>query len=155
MAGQPAISVVVTVLDISHWFSLVEYFCQRVPALGRSTKNMKTILTTTFALIGVLVISSCSTPGELPPLSSVRPGVASEGTLANPALAQDASLAIRKTTGGNKRVIKFVIQQPVGQPGSKVWREMWIYDPEGKKQQFIMTFREDGQGSADFKIQKM
>ena len=116
---------------------------------------MKTILTTTFALIGVLVISSCSTPGELPPLSSVRPGVASEGTLANPALAQDASLAIRKTTGGSKRVIKFVIQQPVGQPGSKVWREMWIYDPEGNKQQFIMTFREDGQGSADFKIQKM
>ena len=88
-------------------------------------------------------------------MSSVRPGVAKEGTLANPALAQDASLAIRKVAGGNKRVIKFVIQQPVGQPGKKAWREMWVYDPEGVKKQFIMTFREDGQGAADFQIQKM
>ena len=88
-------------------------------------------------------------------MSSVRPGVVSEGTLANPVLAQDASLAIRKLMGGNKRVIKFVIQRPVGQPGRKAWREMWVYDPEGVKAQFIMTFREDGQGSADFGIQKM
>jgi hypothetical protein len=116
---------------------------------------MKTILITASSLIGALLISSCSIPGELPPLSSVRPGVAREGTLANPALAQDASLAIRKITGGNKRVNKFVIQQPVGQPGRKAWREMWIYDLEGANRPFIMTFREDGQGSADFQIQKM
>ncbi len=120
-----------------------------------STENMKTILTTILSLIGVILISSCSTPGELPPFSSVRPGVAKEGTLTNPVLAQDASLAIRKVAGGNKRVIKFVVQQPVGQPGRKAWREIWVYDPKGATKQFIMTFREDGQGSADFQIQKM
>jgi hypothetical protein len=116
---------------------------------------MKTILSTPISLIAVLFVSSCSIPGELPPLSSVRPGVVSEGTLANPALAQDASLAIRKIMGVNKRVIKFVIQQPVGHPGRKAWREMWVYDPEGAKKHLIITFREDGQGSADFQIQKM
>jgi hypothetical protein len=116
---------------------------------------MKTIITVTIGLVSLLLIPGCSTPGELPPLSSVRPTVAGEGTLANPALAQDASLAIRKLMGGNKRVIKFVIQQPVGQPGRKAWREMWVYDPDGAKKQLVMTFREDGQGSADFQIQKM
>jgi hypothetical protein len=116
---------------------------------------MKTILTKATALTGLLFMSSCSTPGELPPLSSVRSTTASEGTLANSSLAQDASLAVRKLMGTNKRVIKFVIQQPVGQPGRKAWREMWVYDPEGVKKQLIMTFREDGQGSADFQIQKM
>ena len=57
--------------------------------------------------------------------------------------------------GGNKRVTKFVIQQPVGMPGRKAWREMWIYDIEGANQPFILTFREDGQGSANFEIKKM
>jgi len=113
---------------------------------------MKTILLTTLTITLALLFVGCSTTtGELPPLSSVRPSNVGEGTLANPVLAQDASLAIRKVAGGNKRVI----QQPVGMPGKKAWREMWVYDPEGTPKQFIMTFREDGQGSADFEIQKM
>jgi len=117
---------------------------------------MKILLSTAISLVFGFLIIGCGTPnGELPPLSSVHPGRASEGTLANPALAQDASLAIRKVAGGNKRVIKFIIQQPVGTPGKKAWRELWVYDPEGAKKQYIITFREDGQGSADFQIQKM
>jgi len=118
-------------------------------------KEMKTILLTTLSITLALLFTGCSpTTGELPPLSSVRPSNVGEGTLANPVLAQDASLAIRKVAGGNKKVVKFVIQQPVGMPGKKAWREMWVHDPEGTPKQFIMTFREDGQGSADFEIQK-
>ncbi len=30
-----------------------------------------------------------------------------------------------------------------------------MYDPEGRDQHFMMIFREDGQGSADFQIEKM
>jgi hypothetical protein len=117
---------------------------------------MKTTILPTITISLALIFTSCSpNTGELPPLSSVRPGNVGEGTLANPVLAQDASLAIRKIAGGNKKVIKFVIQQPVGMPGKKAWREMWVYDPEGTPKQFILTFREDGQGSADFEIQKM
>jgi hypothetical protein len=102
------------------------------------------------------VFISCSSPsGELPPVSSVH-GVATEGTLANHALAQDASLSIRKLAGGNKPVTKFVIQQPVGMPGKKAWREVWVFDIKGKNpQRFLMTFREDGQGSTNFEIKKM
>lgn len=114
-------------------------------------------LFTLVALISVsLSVTFCSsTLGDLPPLSQVNT-VAKEGTLANHVLAQDASLAIRKIMGGrNKRVIKFVLQQPVGKPGNKAWREMWVYDPEGVKKMFIMTFKENGQGSADFAIKPM
>ena len=39
MAGQPDISGVVEVIGIRHFISLVEYFFQRVPALGRSPRN--------------------------------------------------------------------------------------------------------------------
>lgn len=116
-------------------------------------QNMKsTLLSLILAIVGV----GCTTSEQgLAPLSSVPPGVAKEGSLANPALAQDASLAIRKIMGANKRVIKFVIQQPVGSTGRKAWREMWVFDPERKAIQFILTFRENGQGSADFQIQRM
>jgi hypothetical protein len=115
---------------------------------------MKIILSTTIALVSILLISSCSTPGELPPVSSIRQRTVAEGTLANPALVKDATLAVRKITGGNKPVTKFVMQDPVGHPGRKAWREMWIYDIDGAHKPFIMTFREDGQGSANFEIQK-
>jgi hypothetical protein len=115
---------------------------------------MKTILSATIPFVCLMLISSCSTTGELAPVSSIRPRTVAEGTLANAALANDASLAIRKIAGGNKPVTKFVMQDPVGQPGRKAWREMWIYDIDGAHKPFIMTFREDGQGSANFEIQK-
>ena len=103
-----------------------------------------------------MMLASCSTSSsELAPLSSVSPTVASEGTLANHVLAQDASLAIREIEGSNKPVVKFVLQEPVGMPGNKAWREMWIFDPEGVKKHYIVTFREDGQGSANFELQRM
>lgn len=73
--------------------------------------------------------------------------------MANQTLTRDASLAIRKITGGNKAITKFVMQDPVGRQGRKAWREMWIYDVDGAHKPFIMTFREDGQGSAHFEIQ--
>jgi len=117
---------------------------------------MKQLLFSTLALLFALSVIGCGTQSDqLAPLSSVRPGRASEGSLANPALARDATLAIRKVAGGSKRVIKFVIQQPVGQPGKKAWREVWVYDPDGSKKPFVLTFREDGQGSANFEIQRM
>jgi hypothetical protein len=117
---------------------------------------MKNLFQSLFALALVFEFSSCSAPGgNLPPISSIPPGVASEGTLANHVLAQDASLAIRKLAGGNKRVTKFVVQKPVGKPGRKAWRELWIFDLEGKPQRFMMTFRENGEGSADYEIKKL
>lgn len=108
-----------------------------------------------FLLIIALALSSCSSPNRLPPLSSVRPGVAKEGTLANEQLVRDATAALHKIVGGTEPVEKFVVQQPVGPPGEKAWREVWVYDPKGRQQKFIMTFQEDGKGSADFTIKSM
>ena len=97
--------------------------------------------------------SSCSSSNTLAPLSTVEI-VAKEGTLANSVLAKDTSLAIRKLNGDRSaKVIKFVLQQPKGAIGRQAWREMWIYDPEGTRRSYVITFREDGQGSADFEIQ--
>jgi hypothetical protein len=105
-----------------------------------------------------LLSASCSSPNNgdpLPPVSSIKPNVSREGSLANPALTKDATQAIRKAVGGNAAIMKFVIQQPRGPVGKKAWREIWMYDPGGKDQHFLMTFREDGQGSAGFEIEKM
>lgn len=114
---------------------------------------MKTIQTILIA--SLIALSGCATnPNQLAPLSSVNT-TATEGTLANHVLAQDASLAIRKIMNGNKKVTKFILQQPVGLAGNKAWREMWVYDADGASQMFIMTFKEDGQGSADFEIERM
>jgi len=102
-----------------------------------------------------VILVSCGTQ-TLSPLSQAPPIVSKEGTLANPVLARDASLALRKIMNGqNKQVIKFVIQKPVGRTGAKAWREMWIFDPQGQKRNFVMTFQEDGQGSANFSIRPM
>lgn len=93
-------------------------------------------------------------PGELPPVSSISQRTVAEGTLANQKLTNDATVALRKIAGGKKPVTKFVIQDPVGPKGRKAWREMWIYDIDGAHKPYIMTFREDGKGSAYFEIQK-
>ncbi|HTI99301.1 MAG TPA: hypothetical protein VL527_10500 [Dongiaceae bacterium] len=105
-----------------------------------------------FFLITALALASCSSPNSLPPLSSIRPSVATEGTLANEQLVRDTTAAIHKLIGGTESVVPFVIQKPVGQPGRKAWRELWVYDPAGRQQQFIITFQEDGKGSADYTI---
>jgi hypothetical protein len=105
-----------------------------------------------------LFSASCSSSNNgdpLPPISSIKPSVSREGSLANATLTKDASQAIRKAMGKDAKFTKFVIQQPVGTVGKKAWREIWIYDPEAKQQHFLITFREDGQGSAGFEIEKM
>lgn len=104
-----------------------------------------------------LMSAACSSSnnGELPPVSSIKPSVSREGSLANATLTKDASQGIRKAMGRDAKFAKFVIQQPVGTVGKKAWREIWIYDPEAKQQHFLITFREDGQGSAGFEIEKM
>lgn len=108
--------------------------------------------------LGVLLISGCtSSQNTLPPLSSVKPGLAAEGTLANEKLIADASKAVFKIVGhsGKGKVItKFVVQKPVGPAGARAWREIWIYDIEGSNQAFIMTFKEAGVSSAVFEIRK-
>ncbi len=78
-----------------------------------------------------------------------------QGTLANQALIRDATAAIHQLNGGKKPIAKFVIQQPVGTVGKMAWRESWIYDPEGAKLKYIMTFEEDGTGSASYEIGTM
>ncbi|WP_033367156.1 hypothetical protein [Rubritalea marina] len=104
----------------------------------------------------LVVLSSCAQQtDELPPVSSIKSNLAEEGTLTNKVLERDATQAIRKLKGGNPQIIKFVLQQPVGASGNKAWREIWVTDPHGKSESFIMTFREDGRGSANFEIEPM
>ena len=109
------------------------------------------------SLLILAIFTGCATSDDpLKPISSIGPTVSKEGTLANHVLAQDTSLAIRQMMGGmNKEIIKFVMQKPVGKPGMKAWREMWTFDPGGIHKDFIITFREDGQGSANFEIQPL
>lgn len=114
-------------------------------------------------LIASLLLIGCqSTHNKLAPVSQIPAGVAREGSLANEALIRDTSAAIYKQLNLSEsdiakgvKIIKFVIQQPVGDVGRKAWRELWVYNPGSPDSaSYIITFQEDGTGSADFIIQK-
>ena len=91
----------------------------------------------------------------LPPVSSIKPGVAEQGSLANAKLIADTTSALESSLGiklQSSKILKFVIQKPVGSPGNRAWREMWIVPNKGS---YIITFSEDGQSSANLKIEPM
>jgi hypothetical protein len=86
--------------------------------------------------------------------------VSEEGTIANAKLVEDATnalldeLRIPAAERSAVKILKFVIQQPIGATGKKAWRETWILMKEGKAgRQFIVTFQEDGTGAADFRFE--
>lgn len=114
-------------------------------------------------IVPAILLVSCATQENgngLGPLSSIPAGVAQEGTLANAKLVADASesmfehLQIPVSERANTHFLKFVIQPPVGPAGRKAWREMWILMKDEKPgRRFILTFQEDGTGSADFRVE--
>jgi len=104
------------------------------------------------------LLTGCKSTGELTPVSKIKPGVAKEGTLANAKLISDAKAGLEKVVGGtinDSELLKFVIQQPVGEVGSRSWREKWIIKKTNEATQFLITFKEVGLGAADFEIKKM
>ncbi|MBJ2136135.1 hypothetical protein JEU11_06700 [Paraglaciecola chathamensis] len=116
---------------------------------------MKYIIALSLALA---LISGCKSTEELTPVSQIKPGVAKEGTLANAKLTSDAKAGLEQIVGSaihNSELLKFVIQQPVGEVGSRTWREMWIVKTSENTSQYLMTFTESGLGAADFEIKPM
>ena len=110
-------------------------------------------------LLSVL-LSGHAYASDLQPLSKVKPGVASEGSLANVQLINDAKLGISKF---DKTIVldkvhkfsMFVIQQPKGSPGSREWREAWMVSIGEETKSYIVTFKEDGLNAANFEIKNM
>ncbi|MDN5864845.1 MAG: hypothetical protein L0I62_06470 [Gammaproteobacteria bacterium] len=109
----------------------------------------------------VLVVAGCQTSAELLPISRIQPSIAEQGSLANAKLIADTTAALKKALGSSvinpqTKILKFVIQKPVGEPGSRAWREMWyILNAEKISARFIITFREDGLHAANFEIRQM
>lgn len=108
-------------------------------------------------LLLAALLSGCATSNELPPISEIEPSTAQEGSLANEKLIADTTAGLQSSAGvpANATILKFVIQEPVGKPGSRAWRELWVVDPNTSTRQYIITFREDGLGAADFEIRGM
>jgi hypothetical protein len=108
------------------------------------------------ALLAIMLIG-CATTNELPPVSQIKPSVAEEGSLANEKLIGDTIAGLGKFASitPDSKILKFVIQQPVGKSSSQAWREMWIVNPEGASARFVITFKEAGLGAANFEIQAM
>ncbi|MCE9684632.1 YjgB family protein [Shewanella sp. AS16] len=108
--------------------------------------------------ISLALLTGCQSTQELKPVSQIKPAVAKEGSLANEKLILDATADLQALTGTpikSSEVLKFVIQQPVGEVGSRAWREMWVVKTPDGKTQFLLTFKEVGLGAADFEITKM
>lgn len=116
---------------------------------------MKYIITLSIALA---LISGCKSTEKFTPVSQIKTGVAKEGTLANSKLVSDAKAGLEKMVGSAikaSELLKFVIQQPVGDIGSRSWREMWIVKTSENTSQYLMTFTESGLDAADFEIKPM
>ena len=112
----------------------------------------------------VLILAACATssPQEksglelLPPISQIPASTAEQGTLANSVLVRDTVAGLEQVmswTLEETDFLKFVIQEPVGPPGRRAWRELWIKRKQNFR--FIITFSEDGLGGADFEIRRM
>lgn len=113
-----------------------------------------------FLTLLAMTVTACQTSGQLQPVSQVKHGVAKEGSLANTQLTADTTKALESLPSGqnvahNARIRKFVIQKPVGSPGAREWREMWVVESEGEPKGYLITFRESGMNSADFQIEFM
>ncbi len=111
-------------------------------------------------ILAALVLSACETSTQLPPVSQIKPSVAAEGSLANVKLIADTTIGLQKTSpdsniNSTTKILKFIIQQPIGTPGQRAWREMWIVDPEAENKSYVITFKEDGLNAADFEISGM
>ena len=112
----------------------------------------------TVLAISLALLTGCQSTQELKPISQIKPSVASEGSLANEKLISDATAGLEQLIGTpikSSEVLKFVIQQPVGDVGSRSWQEMWIVKTSDGNNQFLLTFKEVGLGAADFKITQM
>ncbi len=95
-------------------------------------------------VISILLVSGCKATNEHEPVSRVKPGVAKEGSLANQKLITDATASLEKIVGetindSNTKILKFAIQQPVGEVGSRSWKEMWIVKTPDSDQRFLIT----------------
>ena len=103
-----------------------------------------------------MMMFGCAASNQLPPLSKMPQSVVSEGSLANAKLINDATAALIKAgyAQPSSQIVKFVMQQPKGSAGQRAWREMWVVNPKGDSERFVITFTEDGQNAADFEIQK-
>ncbi|UTV98298.1 hypothetical protein KDW99_13615 [Marinomonas rhizomae] len=104
------------------------------------------------------LLAGCQSTGELTSVSQIKPGVAKEGSLANAKLISDATEGLEQLVGESieaPNLLKFVIQQPVGETGSRSWREMWIVKKQNSQTQYLITFKEAGLGAADFQIEPM
>jgi len=112
--------------------------------------------------LAVIGLAACASQNSgktglelLPPISSISPGVSQQGSLANAKLIADTVSGLEKLSGQklqSSKILKFVIQKPVGTPGNRAWREMWVVPNVGN---YIITFSEDSLSAANFTIKAM
>ena len=147
----PTLAAFGKTLALAPWLGVM-FYPHFVVKLG---KIMKYIIA---LFVAVAVISGCKSAEKLTPVSQLKPGVAKEGTLANAKLSSDAKAGLEEVVGSavnDSELLKFVIQQPVGEVGSRSWREMWIVKTSENTSQYLMTFVESGLDAADFEIKPM
>ncbi|WP_319781464.1 hypothetical protein [Oceanisphaera sp. IT1-181] len=95
-------------------------------------------------------ISLASSDGEAVPIA--------KGSMANQQLISDASIGVaaKVATLGCSRPEAFdpwIMQNPVGQPGMRVWREKWIVSGCGTLYPVHIQFSEAGSGGANWVIE--
>lgn len=112
------------------------------------------------AVIFFFVLSGCQSSGHIEPTPKNKTNFVSEGTLANEKLVSDTTAGLKNILGesaisSETKILKIVVQQPVGNPGASVWREMWHVNSQGTEAQFLITFTETGASGTDFQIKRM
>jgi hypothetical protein len=105
------------------------------------------------------VRDTASTPGhnesDRLPAGTIR-----RGTLANNKLVHDAQMGVAAACAtmsleAPTRVDSYVVQDPVGAPGSCCWREKWIVmDKHRRYGEITFRFEEDGRGGAFWTVEE-
>jgi len=92
--------------------------------------------------------------------SPLPAGTIQRGTLANENLIRDAQMGIAAACGimgmsAPKRLQPYIVQESVGPPGSRCWREKWVVrDDRGELGEVNLRFEEDGNGGAYWTVEE-
>lgn len=115
---------------------------------------MKTKSIFVFLFCNILLFaSSLLAENKLPP------GTIQAGTLANQKLIKDALQGINASAAINgcstpEQFIPYVVQMPTGNPGSRVWRELWVSTGCKENVSIPVRFAEDGMNAAVWSIEE-
>ena len=88
------------------------------------------------------------------PASPIQKGTLAKGKLSHDAVTGVVARATALGVMGSMKIDRFVMQMPVGEPGSQHWKEKWIATDGMKTAEVDIYFQETGLGTTNWTIEQ-